>query len=73
MAALIQGYTVHSWGEVPINREKAGQKSSKHYADRDVSSMFSKCSELRWIILDEVEAVLGARCCLCWTQTSERQ
>ena len=57
MAALIQGYTVHSWGEVPINREKAGQQSSKHYTDRDVSSMFAKCSELRWIILDEVEAV----------------
>ena len=57
MAALIKGYTVHSWGEVPINAGQASQQSSKRYSDRDVSSMFAKCSGLRWIILDEVEAV----------------
>ena len=57
MAALIKGNTVHSWGEVPINAGQAAARSSKRYSDRDVTSMFTKCSSLRWIILDEVEAV----------------
>jgi hypothetical protein len=53
MAALISGTTFHSWGEIPIDLENAGQRE-KRSVDEGYKSMFLKCAGIRWILIDEI-------------------
>ena len=57
MAALVGGYSIHSWGDVPLNAEHAARVSGSKYSARNVSTMADKCSRMRWMIIGEVEAV----------------
>ena len=63
MAGRIGGFTVHSWGEVPFSVDAPqgnmtlGSRSDG--LDRDMSKMASKCQSLRFLFIDEAEA-LGA-------------
>ena len=55
MAARIGGYTLHSWGEVPFDRDNLRHSAADPRAADDISSMFVKCQSLRFIIIDEIE------------------
>ena len=54
MAALLGGYTLHSFGEVPFYK-KDGSKANVRKRDdaTDMSKKFLKYERLRWIIIDE--------------------
>ena len=59
MAARINGFTVHSWGEIEWSTETAtGSRTFKSGScnARDMSSMSSKCEWCRWVLIDECEA-----------------
>ena len=53
MAALIGGMTLHTWGEIPRSDEMSALKAVKFRDKADVSTMFVKCQNLRWILIDE--------------------
>ena len=53
MAALIGGMTLHTWGEIPRSDELSALKAAKFRDKADVSTMFVKCQNLRWILIDE--------------------
>ena len=53
MAALIGGMTLHTWGEIPFNEEASVDKAGVKRKAPDVSTMFVKCQNLRWILIDE--------------------
>ena len=62
MAARINGFTVHAWGEIPWFKSSAtGSVTVRtgNSGSRDMSSMGSKTEVCRWMFIDEVEA-LGA-------------
>ena len=62
MAARIGGSTVHSWGEIPwIKDGPTGSMAmgARRAYVRDVSTMASKCELVRWVFIDEAEAVGG--------------
>ena len=56
MAILIGGLTVHSWGQVPINATSMQTRTGKGKTD-DVDELFSRTQSLRWLLVDEIEAV----------------
>ena len=56
MAILVGGETVHSWGQVPINATSMQTRRSKNGSD-DVDELFKKTQSLRWLLIDEIEAV----------------
>ena len=57
MAALIKGNTLHSWGEIPINADQAARNSASRHVARDITTLSTKCSAMRWLLVDEIEAV----------------
>jgi hypothetical protein len=57
MAALIKGNTIHSWGEVYIDKKQATAKQFAAWANPDVSTMWGKIQHMRFIIIDEIESV----------------
>ncbi len=63
-AALIGGFTIHSFGAVPINAEAGKRKREKAWAEQNVDALFLRAQSLRWLILDEISSaaaeVLGA-------------
>ena len=62
MAARINGFTVHAWGEIPwCKSSSTGNMTVQagNSGSRDMSSMASKTEVCRWVFNHEVEA-LGA-------------
>ena len=60
MAVRIGGHTLHSWAEIPWQLdgpEGASVVVTGKGKASDVSTMSVKCASLRWIWIDEVEAV----------------
>jgi hypothetical protein len=60
MAARINGFTVHSWGEIPwsMDSPQGGMTLRSGSSDsRNMSSMGSKCEHCHWLFIDECEAV----------------
>ena len=55
MAALIEGSTIHSYGDIPFygtdgkNKNVRGEKGVK-----DMSHLYLRYERLRWIFIDEV-------------------
>ena len=60
MATNIGGFTVHSFGEVPFIKDGVYISTAKNDG-KGISSMVTKCQNLRFLIIDEVEN-LGAGC-----------
>ena len=56
MAANIDGSTIHSWGEIAFKDRRGQFVAGNKSAGRDVSSMNVKCSILRFLLIDEIEA-----------------
>ena len=56
MALLIGGKTVHSWGQVPINASSAQDQGNKK-ANEDIDELFERTQSLRWLLIDEIEAL----------------
>ena len=56
MALLIGGKTVHSWGQVPINATSMQSGGGKKGL-QDVDELFQRTQSLRWLIIDEIEAL----------------
>ena len=54
MAGRIDGATLHSWGEVPIDRENAKTKDRKRSEKSGGAEMHNKAAILRFLIVDEV-------------------
>ena len=59
MALLIGGTTVHSFGAVPINAT-AAQESRAKKKNSDVDDLFERVQSLRWLLVDEIEALAAA-------------
>ena len=63
MASRIDGATIHSWGEVPIDRENLQTRERKTSRQTGGSQMHNKAASLRRLILDEIStaalSVLG--------------
>ena len=53
MAALIGGQTIHHWSTIPVNAEKAGQKTKGKASEGDVDALFLKVQGMRWLVVDE--------------------
>ena len=57
MASNIEGFTVHSWGEVEFMKEGIMVSSKQTGMAYDFSSMRTKCENLRFVLIDEIENV----------------
>ena len=53
MAAFIGGFTVHSWGTIPVNSSDAVEKINSKACAGEVDELFVKVQCLRWIFVDE--------------------
>ena len=53
MAALVGGRTLHSWGNIPINKEMAAARKAKAWTKLDANPMYAKAVHMRWILIDE--------------------
>jgi hypothetical protein len=53
MAALINGFTNHSWGGVPVTRAQFDQWQNTNWNTPQVSPLFEKNQHMRWILIDE--------------------
>ena len=53
MAANIDGETIHSWSGIPFGDQKNKNTSS----ERDIGTLFIRCQNLRWILIDEISMV----------------
>jgi len=53
MAALIDGFTNHSWGGVPVTRAQFEQWQNTNWNTPQVSPLFEKNQHMRWILMDE--------------------
>ena len=60
MASNIQGYTVHSWGEIEFMKDGCYIANKKGAMGCDLSSMATKCENLRFVLIDEIENVDAA-------------
>jgi len=56
MAANIGGATMHSWGEIAFVDKKGNFIKAHTGEEKDVTNMSIKCSSLRWLLIDEIEA-----------------
>ena len=56
MAANFDGATLHSFGEIAFKDRKGRTVFNTKKQDDDVSNMTIKCSALRVLIIDEIEA-----------------
>ena len=53
MASLIDGFTNHSWGGVPVTKGQLEQWQNTNWNTPQVSPLFEKNQHLRWILMDE--------------------
>ena len=53
MAALIDGFTNHSWGGVPVTSAQLESWQNTNWSTPEVSPLFEKNQHLRWILMDE--------------------
>jgi len=53
MAANINGSTIHSWAGIPAFHDEYGRAQGA----RDIGALFTRCQNLRWILLDEPSMV----------------
>ena len=53
MAALVGGRTLHSWGNIPINKEMAAARKAKAWTKLDAIPMYAKTVHMRLILVDE--------------------
>ena len=56
MAANISGATLHAFAEIQFKDKKGNMIQSKRQGEDDVSSLHMKCSCLRFVLVDEIEA-----------------
>ena len=70
MAALIGGLTIHAFGEVPFDEVQGMKKRTQQREQPGVNSMYSKCENLRWILIDEGSSASCEN--LSWTETGVR-
>ena len=57
MAALIGGNTVHSWGEVAVDKSRHQARELQTYSTPNISSMWTKLQHMRWILIDEMSTL----------------
>ena len=53
MASLINGFTNHSWGGVPVTKAQFEQWQNTNWNTPQVSPLFEKNQHMRWILMDE--------------------
>jgi len=53
MASLIDGFTNHSWGGVPVTKGQLEQWQNTNWNTPQVSPLFEKNQHMRWILMDE--------------------
>ena len=53
MASLINGFTNHSWGGVPVTKKQFDQWQNTNWNTPQVSALFDKNQHMRWILMDE--------------------
>ena len=53
MASLIDGFTNHSWGGVPVTKAQFEQWQNTNWNTPQVSPLFEKNQHMRWILMDE--------------------
>ena len=53
MAFLIDGFTNHSWGGVPVTMDQWDKWQTTNWNTPQVSPLFEKNQHLRWILMDE--------------------
>ena len=57
MASNIEGFTIHSWGEIDFMKDSFTSASKKGAKGCDLSSMITKCESMRFYFIDEIESV----------------
>ena len=53
MASLINGFTLHSWGGVPVTQTQKQAWQNTNWNTPQVSPLFEKNQHMRWILIDE--------------------
>ena len=53
MASLIDGFTNHSWGGVPVTQAQLQTWQNTNWNTPQVSPLFEKNQHMRWILMDE--------------------
>ena len=53
VAALINGYTLHSWGGVPVTQTQKQAWQNTNWNTPQLSPLFEKNQHMRWILIDE--------------------
>jgi len=56
MASLIDGFTNHSWGGVPVTKAQLEEWQNTNWTTPQVSPLFEKNQHVRWILMDEGSA-----------------
>ena len=56
MASLIDGFTNHSWGGVPVTKAQLEEWQNTNWTTPQVSPLFEKNQHMRWILMDEGSA-----------------
>ena len=56
MASNIGGVTIHSWGEIGFVDAVGNVRKPKKQDDKSTPTMNTKCANLRWVLVDEIEA-----------------
>ena len=54
MAMRVGGNTMHHWGEVPIDLQKACDHDGKRAHTTGATDMYTKCEVLRILLIDEI-------------------
>jgi hypothetical protein len=56
MAALIGGFTIHSFGMVPVSQQHRDAKHQASWNKPEMNPMFERCQNLRWVLVDETSS-----------------
>ena len=56
MAANIGGSTIHHWADISFEAE-GGKGKARSSKSRDISALFTRCQNIRWILIDEISMV----------------
>ncbi len=59
MAALIDGFTIHSFGDILVDTNKRQAKKSKSWAAPNLNKMWERIQNLRWVLMDEGSTASG--------------
>ena len=55
MAALIEGLTLHSYGDIPYYGDDGKRKNARQKSKQpDINTLYLRYEHLRWIFIDEV-------------------